>query len=209
MRARLLLTVALIALGGCGLSRPPIEPASYYLSAVRDAAETDTPKQVAMRVRPLRVAPVYDRREFVYRIDGARVVSDFYNEFAESPDTMITAAVTEWLRGSRMFKAVLEPRVPIDTPYTLDGTIVALYGDFREPDRPAAVLGIHFYLVHTGGDGRAILFDRLLQERIDVSAQTAQALVQGYNDALRRILVRLERELASLDLARATVTQQQ
>jgi cholesterol transport system auxiliary component len=207
MRASLLLATA-FALGGCGLSRPSIEPASYYLSAARDTTETSAPKQVVMRMQPLRVAPIYDRREFVYRVDGARVVSDFYNEFAESPDTMITAAVTEWLRGSRMFKAVLEPRVPIDTPYTLDGTIVALYGDFRETGRPAAMLGIHFYLVHTDGASRAILLDRLLEERVEISAQTAQALVQGYNTALSRILVRLERELTSLELTRATVTQQ-
>jgi cholesterol transport system auxiliary component len=204
---RALLLATTVALGACGLSRPSVETVAYYLSVTRERAAVSASQPVSIRVRPLRAVPLYDRKEFVYRIDGERVVSDFYNEFAETPDAMITAAVTEWLKGSRMFKAVIDPRVPVDTPYALDGTIIALFGDFRDPSKPTAVLGIQFYVLQATSNGREIIFDRVLEERVELSARTAHALVQGYNDALRRILSALERELAALDLGRAAVTQ--
>jgi len=204
---RALLLAASLVLGACSLSRPSVEPAAYYLSVTRPTPEASAPKPVTVRVRPFRAAPMYERKEFLYRLDGERVVADFYNEFADNPESMITGALIEWLKSSQLFKAVIAPRVPVDTPYALDGTIVELYGDFREPGKPAAVLAIQFYLVGTGADDRDIVFDRRLEERVPISAQTAQALVQGYNEALRRILATLERDLAALDLNRSTVTQ--
>lgn len=200
--ARALLLGATVALSACGLSRPSVQPASYFLSVTRGAAEANAPKPVALRVRPLRAAPMYERKDFIYRIDGERVVSDFYSEFAESPDAMITAALTSWLKDARLFKSVIEPGVAVDAPYALDGTIVALFGDFRDAGKPAAVLGIQFYLVRSSAQGREVVLDSALQERVEVSARTPEALVQGYNDALKRILVALERELAALDLSR-------
>jgi len=199
--ARALVLGATVALSACSLSRPSVQPVSYYLSATRGPAEANTPKPVALRVRPLRAAPMYERKDFIYRIDGERVVSDFYSEFAESPDAMITAALTSWLKDAQLFKSVIEPNVAVDARYTLDGTIVALFGDFRDAGQPAAVLGIQFYLLRSGGDGREIVLDRVLQERVEVSARTPEALVQGYDDALKRLLTALESALAALDLS--------
>jgi cholesterol transport system auxiliary component len=196
--AHLLLVAA--ALGGCGLSRPPVEPARYVMAAPADSASAAATKPVAVRVRPLRIDSVYDGKAFVYRIDGAQLATDFYNEFADAPETMVTAAVIASLKGAGLFKAVIEPGAPIDAPYALDGKIVALYGDFRDAAKPVAVLGVQFYLLRNGADGREIVLDRLLEERVAVSARTASAVAQGYNEALARILARLEKELAALEL---------
>src|SRR5688572_5470286 len=102
-RAHVLLAAA--ALAACGLSRPPVESTHYLLSATRDAPAAQTSKPVAIKIRPLRAAELYERREFLYRIDGQRVLSDFYNEFAERPDAMITAAVIGWLKSAKLFAA--------------------------------------------------------------------------------------------------------
>ncbi len=198
--SRALLLGIVLALGACSLSRPAVQPATYYLSVTRDAPAVSALQPVALRVRPLRAAPMYERRDFIYRVDGERVVSDFYSVFAESPDAMITAALTSWLKDARVFKAVIEPGVAVDAPYTLEGTIVALYGDFRDPAKPEAVLGIQFYLMRSGPGGREIVLDRALEERVPFSARTPEALVHGYDDALGRILSALERELAGLNL---------
>jgi hypothetical protein len=45
-----------------------------------------------------------------------------------------------------------------------------------------------------------VVFDRTFRERVALKANTPQALVQGYNEALTRILAALERELAALEL---------
>jgi cholesterol transport system auxiliary component len=199
-RARLLLVAAAVTLAACGLSRPPIERTSYLLAADRDGAPAQAAKPVALKIRPLRAEPLFERREFLYRLDSERVQSDFYSEFAERPDAMVTSALIAWLRSARLFANVVEPGLPADTPYWLDGTIVALYGDLRDRANPAAVIAIQFYLVRSGAASQQVLLDRVLQQRVEVQAATAQAIAQGYNEALVRILTELERELAALEL---------
>jgi len=199
-RAHVLL--AAVALGACGLSRPAVESTHYLLSATRDAPAAQAAKPVAIKIRPLRADPLYERREFLYRVDGQRVLSDFYNEFAERPDAMITSAVIGWLKRAKLFAAVVEPGVPADAPYVLDGSVTALYGDLQDPRQPAAVMEIRFYVVRQGNAGMEVVLDRTLQQRVEVKANTPQAFAQGYNEALARILGELERELAALDLGK-------
>ena len=201
-RTHFILPAAALALAACtlSLSRPPVERANYLLVAGREAPAASASKPVAIKVRPLRADPLYERREFLYRLDGQRVVSDFYNEFAERPDAMITSALIGWLKSAKLFEAVVEPGVPADAPYILDGSLVALYGDLQEPQKPAAVMGIRFYLVRSGNASLEVVLERTLRERVQVTANTPEALAQGYNQALARILAALERELAALEL---------
>jgi ABC-type uncharacterized transport system auxiliary subunit len=200
MRRAHFLLAASVALAACDLSRPPVERANYLLFAARDGAGAPATKPVAIKVRPLRADALYERREFLYRVDGQRVLSDFYNEFAERPDAMITSAVVGWLKSAKLFSAVVEPGVPADAPYSLDGSIVALYGDLQDPRDPAAVMAIRFYLVRTGTSGLEVVLDRTLSERVSIKTNTPTALAQGYNEALARILAELERELAAAEL---------
>lgn len=195
-----MIVLAAAALAACGLSRPAVERTTYLLTATREAPPAAAAKPVAVKVRPMRAAPLYERRELLYRVDGERVVSDFYNEFAESPESMLTAAVIAWLRNARLFAAVIEPGVPVDAPYALDGSIVTLRGDFRDPAKPAAEVAIQFYLVRLGGAAPQLVYDRVLASRVDLAARTPQALAAGYNQALGRILAELERDLAALTL---------
>ena len=192
--------IAAAALAACSFSRPPVERTTYLLTAGREAPAVPAPKPVAVKVRPMRAAPLYERKEFLYRVDGERVVSDFYSEFAEAPESMLTAAVTGWLRNAGVFAAVVEPGVPVDTPYVLDGSIVALYGDLRDPAKPASEVAVQFYLVKQFGSGTELVYDRVLRSRVDVAAGDPRALAAGYNRALAQILAELERDLAALQL---------
>ena len=92
---------AAAVLAGC-LSRPPLDRTTYVLTATREAPAAPVTKPVAVKVRPMRAEPLYERREFLYRVDGEQVKSDFYNEFAETPESMLTAAVICWLKNARL-----------------------------------------------------------------------------------------------------------
>jgi cholesterol transport system auxiliary component len=192
--------IAATALAACGISRPPVERTTYLLTAGREAPAVPAAKPVAVKVRPMRAAPLYERKEFLYRVDGERVVSDFYSEFADAPESMLTTAVTGWLRNAGVFASVVEPGVPVDTPYVLDGSIVALYGDLRDPAKPASEVAVQFYLVKQFGSGTELVYDRVLRSRVDVPSGDPRALAAGYNRALAQILAELERDLATLQL---------
>ena len=192
--------LAVAALSACSLSRPPVERTSYLLTATREGPPASAAKPVAVKVRPMRAVPLYERKEFMYRVDGERVVSDFYNEFAEAPESMLTSAVTGWLKNARLFASVVEPGVPVDAPYTLDGSIVALYGDSRDRAKPAAEVAVQFYLVRQRGSAPELVYDRVLRSRVEVAPGDRRALASGYNQALAQILAKLERVLGALDL---------
>jgi ABC-type uncharacterized transport system auxiliary subunit len=202
MTARRLATILLAAaaLAACSLSRPPVERTTYLLTATRPPPPAATAKPVAVKVRPMRAVPLYERKEFVYRVDGERVASDFYNEFAEAPESMLTSAVAAWLKDARLFASVVEPGVPVDAPYALDGSIVALHGDLRDAAKPAAEVAVQFYLVRQRGSGPELVYDRVLRSRVDVASGNPPALAAGYNRALAQILAELERDLAVLEL---------
>jgi ABC-type uncharacterized transport system auxiliary subunit len=192
--------IAVAALAACSFSRPPVERTTYLLTATREAPAASTAKPVAVKVRPMRAVPLYERKEFVYRVDGERVVSDFYNEFAETPESMLTSAVSGWLKNAQLFASVVEPGVPVDAPYALDGSIVALYGDSRDPAKPAAEVAVQFYLVKQRGSAPELVYDRVLRSRVDVAPGNPRALAAGYNQALAQILAQLERDLGALEL---------
>jgi ABC-type uncharacterized transport system auxiliary subunit len=198
-RAALIATGA-FALAACTFSRPPLERTSYLLAASREAPPAAAAKPVAVKVRPMRALPLYERKEFLYRVDGERVVADFYNEFAESPEAMVTAAVIGWLKSAGLFTTVIEPGVPVDAPYLLEGSIITLYGDLRDPAKPAGEIAIQFYLVKLRGSGPELVLDRLIRSRVAVAAFDPRSLAAAYNRALVSILADLERELAALEL---------
>jgi len=198
-RALAILLVA-AAVAACSLTRPPVERQTYLLTPTRAAPAARAPKPVAIKVRPLRAAPLYERKELVYRVEGERVVSDFHNEFAERPESMLTAAVIAWLKDARVFSSVVEPDVPVDAPYALGGSLVALYGDLRDPTKPAAEAAVQFYLVRQRASGPELVYDRVLRRRVEVASGSPQALAAGFNRALAQILGELERDLAALEL---------
>lgn len=187
-------------LASCSLTRAPVERATYVLAPARAGSPATPAKPVAIRVKPFRAAAPYDGREFLYRRSDGQLVADFYNGFAAGPGELVTAATTEWLKSSGLFRAVLEPGISVDAPYALEGSVLALYADLGDGKRPAAVLDVQVYVVRSMSAGRELVLDRRFTERVDAADAAPQALARGYNEALARVLARLERELAALDL---------
>jgi ABC-type uncharacterized transport system auxiliary subunit len=201
LHAALAITVA-AGLAACSFTRPPVERATYDLAPARGAAPGASTQSVALKVKPFRTAPPYDGREFLYRKSDGQLVADFYNGFAAGPGELVTTATTEWLKGSGLFGAVLEPGISADAAYALEGAVLAVYGDLRDGKRPAAVLDVQVYVVRAGPEGRELVLDRRFSERVDLPDAAPEALAKGYNEALARILGRLERDLGALALKR-------
>lgn len=201
LHAALAIVVA-AGLAACSFTRPPVERATYDLAPARGAAPGASVQSVALKVKPFRTAPPYDGREFLYRKADGQLVADFYNGFAAGPGELVTAATADWLKASGLFGAVLEPGISADAAYALEGSVLAVYGDLRDGKRPAAVLDLQAYLVRSGLDGRELILDRRFSERVDLPDASPEALAQGFNEALARILGRLERDLGALALKR-------
>lgn len=193
-----MLTVVAIMLmslfAGCvslGQSQP--EKQYFALEVVREGDARAALPRTMLDVRRFRAsAPL--GRELVYRESDARYESDFYNQWFVVPDVMLTQQTTNWLTAAGLFQYVMDSSGSLPPTHILEGTVTALYGDYRA--NPAkAVLGLQFVLVHDTAASTDMIWYNQYRKEVEVSKQSPEALASGLNEALRIILTDLETDL--------------
>ena len=188
--------LAVLAFGGCvSLSKSYPERHNYALEVVRQGPTFPSVPGAILQIRKFRASPAFEGKELVYRTSDARYEGDFYNEWFVPPNAMLTQQVMNWLTTAGLFQYVMDSLAPLPATYILEGTVTALYGDYRAT--PAkAVLGLQFFLVHEPSSLHAeIIWQQEYRKEVDVMEQTPEALVSGWNGALRLILSGLDEDL--------------
>jgi cholesterol transport system auxiliary component len=194
--------LALLALcGGCiGLERSYPDKHYFVLDAGVNTNPSDSSVNETLQVSSIRVSPRYADRSFVYRTSEAGYESDFYNQFLVSPTSLITEEVRKDLTASQVFKYVISSSSPLQPSYVLDGTVNALYGDFRNSNAPKAVLEMEFFLTSEIPEKPGILMQKRYAKSIPLSGRSPEALVKGWNQALEEILTSLATDLQAAAL---------
>jgi cholesterol transport system auxiliary component len=136
----------------------------------------------------LHISPRYADRDFVYRTSQTEYESDFYNQFLIAPAVMITEEARKALAASSGFKFVVGPASPLTPNYVLEGSINALYGDFRNPAVPAAVLEIEFFLHNENPANQGIALHKRYMQAVALKERSPEALVRGWSEALQAIV---------------------
>jgi cholesterol transport system auxiliary component len=183
-----------LSLAGCvslGHSQP--EKQYYALEVVREGETIAALPGTMLDIRRFRASPPLGR-ELVYRESDARYEADFYNQWFAVPDVMLTQQATNWLTAARLFQYVLDSSGSLSPTHILEGTVTALYGDYRA--NPAkAIMGLQFVLVHDTAGSTEIIWQNQYRKEVAVTEQTPEALVSGWNKALRIILTDLEADM--------------
>ena len=94
----------------------------------------------------------FEGKELVYRMGDTRYESDFYNAWFLSPSAMLTQQMQDWLRHARLFERVVATSSYMDATHILEGTVTALYGDYRQEGGHKAVVGIQIVLIEDNLD---------------------------------------------------------
>lgn len=190
MKAILALGLATLLLAACGFNRPTVERQSFVLAPLRATAAAPATGP-SVKLGGVEVAPPFDGRGFVYRREGQRFESDFYNEFAAAPAELLGQATATWLRRSGLFAAVIESRLAGGADLRIDTAVSALYVDFTD-EGPAAVLAVRWRITEEGRATREVSRD----ERVPLQARTPAGAAQAIQEALARALAGLEAALA-------------
>jgi cholesterol transport system auxiliary component len=192
--------LALLALcAAClGIERSYPDRRYFVLDSGANTNPSDSSANETLQVSSIRVSPRYADKNFVYRTSDAGYESDFYNQFLIAPAFLITEEVRKGLIGSQVFKYVIGPSSPLQPSYVLEGTVNALYGDFRNADSPRAVLEMEFFLTGEIPAKPGILMQKRYVKSIPLTGRTPEALVKGWNQALEEILTSLEADLKAL-----------
>lgn len=190
-----------IVLASCSLSRPSPAKRTFLLEPAPPAAVA-SPKPVGLRVGTVNVASPYRGKAFVYRLDELKFEADFYSEFFVAPAAMISEATARALASAGVFQRVIPPGAGDEGDFVLDGFAADLYGDARDPAKPAAVLSITFYLSPANALAPSVIWSREYRQRVPVAEPSAEALARAWNSALTTILAELARDLAATEMPR-------
>jgi cholesterol transport system auxiliary component len=182
------------AVGGCG-SAATYQKETFLLEASPPPAPAAGPIPATLSVQHFSVDPAFADRNLIYRLGEYKYEPDYYREFLVSPSTMITEQTRQWLADSGVFAQVLPRASRLQSEYTLEGSVTALYGDFRDEAAPAAVLEIRFFLLHRGEIGQTIVFTRTYRSVHPILIRTGEAMMDALSKDFTEILTRLEADL--------------
>ena len=193
--------LALFVLGSCVSLTKSFPDKHYYALDVTRHGEPGVPVSGAvLDVRGLVVSPRFEGKELVYRTGDTRYESDFYNAWFLSPSAMLTQQVQDWLRQARLFERVVATSSYMDATHILEGTVTALYGDYRQEGGHNAVLGLEIVLIEDISARPAIVFQRDYQQLVELTETSPDALTRGWNQGLQQIFMALEADLRRVDL---------
>ena len=173
----------------------------YFVIEIRDTAKaTATQNERVLLVSSLHISPRYAGTEFVYRTSDTSYESDFYNQFLSAPGTMISEEIRKGLATGSAFKYVIGPASDLTANYVLEGSVNALYGDFRDLNKPAAVLEIEFFLRNADPEKSGVVLHRLYSKSVAVGQRSPDALTKGWDQALEEIVAMLVADLGKTKL---------
>ncbi|MGH7853437.1 MAG: ABC-type transport auxiliary lipoprotein family protein [Candidatus Binatia bacterium] len=159
----------------------------YFVIEVKDAKSGNAGDGQILSLSNLHISPRYADRGFIYRTSETEYESDFYNQFLSAPAVMITEETRRALAASAKFKFVVGPASSLTANYVLEGSINALYGDFRKPSAPAAVLEIEFFLHNENPGNPGIVLQKRYMKAVPLNERSPEALVRGWSEALEAI----------------------
>ncbi|MHC4693862.1 MAG: ABC-type transport auxiliary lipoprotein family protein [Planctomycetota bacterium] len=189
------LIIVSMILSGCG-SRAALNQRNFILEASRNRPQQKTGKNIVLSVQNFHADMTFSNKNLVYRKGPSEYETDFYNQFLISPSDMITEKTRSWLSESGLFKLVLEPGSYADATHSLEGNILALYGDFRDKSSPKATMKIRFFMLKLSE--KSVVFAKTYEVESKVSDRTAESLIEAFEDCLTNILSDLEEDLQEL-----------
>jgi cholesterol transport system auxiliary component len=200
-----LLFFYLLALNlGCVSLQKNYPERKYYVFDVRPPNNYNrSPLQAVLEIRNFRVSPAYNGHEFVYRVSGDGYESDFYNQFFKSPALLIAQEAFRWFSQINMFEYTVMAPSETTADYVLNGYVNSIYGDYIDGVSPKAVLAMQFFLIKEDFGKDTIVFSKSYDKDVGIASKSPTALVNGWNEALREVLVDLESDLTRLDLRSA------
>jgi cholesterol transport system auxiliary component len=171
----------------------------YFVIQVPDAKRAGSDNGETLSVANLHISPRYADRSFVYRTGETEYETDFYNQFLSAPAILLSEETRKALEAAP-FKFIVGPASPLTPNYVLEGSINALYGDFRNLSAPAAVLEIDFFLHSENAARPGVILQKRYRKSVALKERSPGALAQGWSGALAAIVAELIADLGARSL---------
>lgn len=182
---------AFLITGCASIDKSYPERTMYMFEIPGNPPNVDTSSDATVLFRRFYVSTSNKGKEFIYRVSEIEYKSDFYNQFFRSPGSLITEEISQWVTRSGLFKEVLSPVSQLTPTYVIEGVVNQLYGNFVNPSSPKAILEIQVFMYEYNADvdsPSGVLLGKTYYREQDISSQSPEALMDGWNKALTEIL---------------------
>jgi len=190
------LASVLLAMAAC-FNKSYQEKRSFVLDVSSEIREPASESPIVLKIKKFRVSPLFVGRAMVYRIGELQYENDFYDEWFVSPGLLLTRQFHDWLSKTGRFRFVLVGINHIEPTHLLEGNVVEFYGDYRLAQSPKAIFGIELLLLDRLNEPQ-VIFRRTYHKEVPLADRSPDALAGGLSQAVRLVLVDLEREIAEV-----------
>ena len=196
MTVWLVVAIALILpLSACTSFRQEQAAKRYYALDVPTPPNKVNKSNSVVQIARFRVSPEARGRGLIYRIKDLQYENDYYNEFLVPPENLFTEEARRHLTARGLFESVITKNSLVFPDYVLEGALVRLYGDFRNPQTPKAVLEMDFFLLKADTIEPQIVFHRSYTRETPLENPAPADLVAGYSRLAGEIFTEFEDEL--------------
>jgi cholesterol transport system auxiliary component len=172
----------------------------YYALDVPSPSNTVISSKSVLQIARFRVSPQARGRSLIYRTKDLQYENDYYNEFLVPPENIFTEEARKHITARGLFGSVITKNSLVFPDYVLEGAVVRLYGDFRDPQAPLAVLEMDLFLLKTETVEPKIVFHRTYTKETALEKPTPGNLVAGYSRLAGEIFTEFEDELRHSDV---------
>lgn len=186
---RLLLLSAPLALAGCSgtilATQPAARRTDWPLAPPPPAGASGMAGRGVILVRTIEAGPQFQGRGLLTVTADGSLRRSYYQRWAAPPGAAVTASLTDWLRASGDFKAVVNEGSGLDTDVAVEGTLDTLEAD---PTQHLARAALTLVVARVEALSDVPLVQRRLTATAPLTGRTAQAAADAQNAALAGVL---------------------
>ncbi|HOW58330.1 MAG TPA: hypothetical protein PLO78_01245 [Candidatus Omnitrophota bacterium] len=179
------------------LKKPYPDVRTYSLDVSSQGHVPYAGSTVSLRFNTFSAVPQAADRYLAYRTGETTFESDFYNQFITAPAELIQDQAAAWLKSSPLVKYILKAGETSSLSYIVDGTLLDLYGDYRNVNAPKAVLRLKLTVSKTG-DTAGVVWQKIYAQEVSMSHISPLILTEGWNKGLCQIVADFENDLKAL-----------
>ena len=183
------------AIFSCSLNKKAIEKDNYLLEAKRPQQEVASTVKYdgILKIRQVRINPVFDHRSLVYRMKENKYKVDFYNEYLIDPSAMFAEQFRLWFSQSELFPRIAFYRGNSGACFFMDVLVEEFFYDFSQKDQSKAVLSMTFRLDQTLQ--KKDIYYRNIKKEMPLKNGEVSSLIAAQSQLLQQILESLEADL--------------
>jgi cholesterol transport system auxiliary component len=201
MRTTTIILMSLALLSGCGSLARPYPDKTLHAIHVGDppaiASAQPPPGKMVLRVDHVALADPFDATTFVYQVGDSTFKSDYYNGFVAPPGRLLTGEVSAFLAKSGLFATVISGGSSADYQLSLESNVTSMYGDYRDGQKPSAVVSARFFIIDQTKGRFAVVFDKSYSQITPIEEKSVDGLVKAYNAGWTNLLTQLAGDLRS------------